>query len=160
MSTFGEELKRERELREISLREVSEATKINLRYLEAMESNDFASLPGGLFNRGFVRAYAQYIGVDPESMVNAYLMEQQQQAGGGDAPDRRLLRGGRRNQKTDPASAVTGREGRRLWWIWIAVVLLIAAGIYVAYRWLAAGPAAPTKTRAHVSIERRVTHIG
>ena len=68
MSTFGEDLKRERELRKIPLREISESTKINLRYLEALERNDFEHLPGGVFARGFVRAYAQYIGIDPETM--------------------------------------------------------------------------------------------
>ena len=79
MSSFGEELKRERELRQISLREVSEATKINLRYLEALEQNDFRHLPGGVFNKGFVRAYSEYIGIDPEAMVNAYLLEERDQ---------------------------------------------------------------------------------
>lgn len=81
MSSFGEELKRERELRQITLREISEATKISLRYLDALERNDFRHLPGGVFNKGFVRAYAEYIGVDPEAMVNAYLLEQQGQEG-------------------------------------------------------------------------------
>lgn len=81
MSSFGEELKRERELRQISLREVSEATKINLRYLDALEQNDFRHLPGGVFNKGFVRAYSEYIGVDPEAMVNAYLLEEREQEG-------------------------------------------------------------------------------
>ena len=45
--SFGDELRRERELRQVSLREVSQATKISLRYLEALERNDFAGLPGG-----------------------------------------------------------------------------------------------------------------
>ena len=75
MATFGETLKRERELREISLREISDATKINVRYLEALEQNRFDALPGGLFNKGFIRAYATYIGVDGEAMVNSYLHE-------------------------------------------------------------------------------------
>lgn len=79
MPSFGETLRRERELRQISLREISESTKINLRYLEALERDDFRHLPGGVFNKGFVRAYAQYIGVDPESMVNAYLDEERLQ---------------------------------------------------------------------------------
>jgi cytoskeleton protein RodZ len=76
MATFGETLKRERELRKITLREVSEATKIGLRYLEALEGNRFDQLPGGLFNKGFIRAYARFIGLDPEALVNAYLFEQ------------------------------------------------------------------------------------
>jgi transcriptional regulator with XRE-family HTH domain len=78
--SFGDELRRERELREITLREVAEATKVNIRYLEALERNDFAHLPGGVFNRGFVRAYAQFIGVDPEAMVNAYILEERAQS--------------------------------------------------------------------------------
>lgn len=73
MASFGETLKRERELREITLRQVAVATKINLRYLEALEQDRFEVLPGGLFNKGFIRAYAVYIGVDPEAMVDSYL---------------------------------------------------------------------------------------
>ncbi len=79
MSSFGETLRRERELRQITLREISEATKISLRYLEALERNDFRHLPGGVFNKGFIRAYAQYIGVDAEAMVTAYLEEESRQ---------------------------------------------------------------------------------
>jgi len=75
MASFGETLKRERELREISLRQISEATKINIRYLEALEGNRFECLPGGLFNKGFIRAYAKYIGIDGEAMVDSYLHE-------------------------------------------------------------------------------------
>ncbi len=75
MTSFGEEIKRERELRSISLREISDATKINMRFLEALENNDFEHLPGGQFNKGFIRAYASYIGIDPEKMVNSYLLE-------------------------------------------------------------------------------------
>ncbi len=75
MGSFGETIKRERELREISLRQVAEATKINLRFLEALEQNQFDILPGGLFNKGFIRAYATFIGVAAEAMVNSYLHE-------------------------------------------------------------------------------------
>src|SRR5438093_10832895 len=75
MASFGETLKRERELREISLRQISEATKINIRYLEALEENRFDALPGGLFNKGFIRAYAIFVGIDAEAMVDSYLHE-------------------------------------------------------------------------------------
>lgn len=77
--SFGEELRRERELRQISLREVAEATKINLRFLEALENNDFDALPGGFFTRGFIKSYARHIGLNEEAMVNAFLMELTQQ---------------------------------------------------------------------------------
>jgi len=75
MVSLGEELKREREFREISLREISDATKINLRMLEAIEGNDFKALPGGIFNRNFIRAYAEFIGLDPEIAVRKYQVQ-------------------------------------------------------------------------------------
>jgi len=93
MSSFGEDLKREREVRKISLREIAESTKINARYLDALEKNDFKRLPGGVFNKGFVRAYAQHIGVDDEAMVNAYLLEEQAQGDDSPASEGEALRG-------------------------------------------------------------------
>ena len=75
MARFGETLKRERELRDISLRDIADATKINVRYLEALENNRFEILPGGVFNKGFIRAYARFIGADGEALVDGYLQE-------------------------------------------------------------------------------------
>jgi hypothetical protein len=73
MGRIGETLRKARELREIDLREISDATKINVRYLEAIEENRFESLPGGVFNRGFIRAYANYIGLDAQAIVDNYV---------------------------------------------------------------------------------------
>lgn len=75
MVSIGEELKREREYREISLREISDATKINIRMLEAIEKDNFAVLPGGIFNRNFIRAYAEFIGLDPEVIIRKYQVQ-------------------------------------------------------------------------------------
>ncbi|RMG45735.1 MAG: hypothetical protein D6718_06615, partial [Acidobacteria bacterium] len=86
MASFGEMLRRERKLRRISLREVAESTKINIRYLEALERNEFDYLPGGAFTVGFIRAYARCIGADDRKMVDAYKLElQEQQARRGEA---------------------------------------------------------------------------
>jgi len=79
--SFGEELRRERELRQVTLREVAEATKINLRFLEALENNDFDILPGGFFVRGFIKSFARHLGINEEAMVNAYLLELNHQRG-------------------------------------------------------------------------------
>ena len=73
MATFGETLRRERELRGITLPELSNATKISLRYLRALESNQFERLPGGVFNRGFVRAVARYLRLDENHWVGEYV---------------------------------------------------------------------------------------
>jgi cytoskeleton protein RodZ len=69
---FGERLKRERELREVSASEITSATRISGRFLEALENEDWAKLPGGIFNRGFVRAIARYLGLDEESFLAEY----------------------------------------------------------------------------------------
>ena len=69
---FGERLKRERELREVSPSEITSATRISGRFLEALENEDWGKLPGGIFNRGFVRAIARYLGLDEESFLAEY----------------------------------------------------------------------------------------
>jgi cytoskeleton protein RodZ len=70
--TFGERLKRERELREVTLEEVSKATRISQRFLEALENEDWERLPGGVFGRGFVRTTARYLGLDEENLLAEY----------------------------------------------------------------------------------------
>ncbi|HKR62499.1 MAG TPA: helix-turn-helix domain-containing protein [Thermoanaerobaculia bacterium] len=72
LASFGEELRREREIRGISLKEIADATKISKRFLEAIERNDHRTLPAPVFTRGFVREYARYVGLNAEEMVNRY----------------------------------------------------------------------------------------
>jgi cytoskeletal protein RodZ len=69
---FGERLKRERELREVTLEEITSATRIGPRFLEALENEDWERLPGGVFNRGFVRSIARYLGLDEEAFLAEY----------------------------------------------------------------------------------------
>jgi cytoskeleton protein RodZ len=73
--SFGEELRRERIIRDISLEEISQATKISVRLLKALEESDLKNLPAPTFTRGFIRAYARHLGIDPEEKVNAYLAD-------------------------------------------------------------------------------------
>jgi cytoskeletal protein RodZ len=69
---FGERLKRERELREVTLEEITQATRISSRFLEALENEDWDKLPGGVFNRGFVRSVAHYLGLGEEAFLAEY----------------------------------------------------------------------------------------
>ena len=72
--TFGVSLKREREMRGVTLEEVSGATRIATRFLKAIEDEQWDQLPGGVFNRGFVRAVARYLGLDEENIVAEYTL--------------------------------------------------------------------------------------
>ena len=73
---FGGWLRRQRELRQVSLREIADTTKISIRYLEALEEDRFDVLPAPVFAKGFLREYARYVGLDPDEVVNTYLTAQ------------------------------------------------------------------------------------
>ncbi len=73
MASFGENLRRERELRGVSLREIADATKISVRFLRALEEDRLDLLPGGLFPKAFVRQYARHLGLDAERYVAEFL---------------------------------------------------------------------------------------
>ena len=72
MGAFGERLKRDREKRKITLDEVALATKIGTRYLRAIEEEKFDQLPGGIFNKGFVKAYARHLGLNADQAAADY----------------------------------------------------------------------------------------
>jgi cytoskeleton protein RodZ len=73
LPSFGEKLKLEREKRAITLEQISLSTKIGMRMLQALEEEKFNQLPGGIFNKGFVRAYAKHVGLDEDQAVADYL---------------------------------------------------------------------------------------
>jgi len=72
MASFGENLRRERELRGVELRDIADATKISVRFLQALEQDRVDVLPGGFFPRSFVRQYAKHLGLDPDRMVTEF----------------------------------------------------------------------------------------
>ncbi len=78
MNTLGQELKREREARGISLQDIARITKINLTYLTALEEDRLDILPGSFFIKGTIRAYAKCIGLDENQAINLYLQAGQQ----------------------------------------------------------------------------------
>src|SRR4029434_4576887 len=72
MANFGASFRRARESAGLPLEKIAAETRISTRFLLAIESEDFHLLPGGVFNRGFVRAYAAHLGLDPEQAVSEY----------------------------------------------------------------------------------------
>lgn len=73
MASFGENLRRERELRGITLGDIAAATKISTRFLQALEQDRIDILPGGVFRRAFVREYAKFVGLDSERLVAEFV---------------------------------------------------------------------------------------
>lgn len=125
MPTLGEELKRLRENKDLSIREVAEATHIGGRFLQAIEADNYSILPGGIFNRGFVRSYARFVGLDEEQALLLY--NQQLEAQGGEAP-----------RSMAPSLDGIEEEVASPWGsiaLIIIILLLLSAGIYTAYRW-------------------------
>lgn len=108
-STFGEHLKREREMRGVSLQEISTATRISTRFLDALENEQWDRLPGGVFNRGFVRSVAHFLGLDEEALIAEYAEATNDQ----------------------PEVAVwadkTPAKPRQRWRAWVAAALVLAA---------------------------------
>ena len=81
MLTFGHRLRYERESRNIRIQDVSERTHIGLRYLEALENNDFDALPGPRgFAKLYIRAYAEVLDFDPQSLIDAFEKEWRKQS--------------------------------------------------------------------------------
>ena len=72
---FGSRMRRAREARGISLRQIAETTKLSVRALEALERNDISLLPCGIFSRAFVRSYAVEVGMDPEQSVREFITQ-------------------------------------------------------------------------------------
>ena len=70
--TLGEKLRQAREERGITLSEVAEQTRISPQYIESIEHDDYRSLPGGIFNKGFVKSFAKYVGVNEQEALADY----------------------------------------------------------------------------------------
>jgi cytoskeleton protein RodZ len=127
LPSFGEKLKQEREKRKITLEEISTSTKIGTRMLQALEEDKFNQLPGGIFNKGFVRAYARCLSLDEEQTVADYLQAS------GDAPPLPTEIVSREDPAREPVAtvsrleAISDNQSRPLPWGWFAAILLVVA---------------------------------
>ncbi len=70
--TLGEKLRQAREERGFTLSEVAEQTRISSLYLESIENDDYRTLPGGIFNKGFVKSYAKFVGINEQEALTDY----------------------------------------------------------------------------------------
>ena len=119
MSDFGTGFKKARESRGISLEEIAAETRIGTRFLQAIESENFQRLPGGVFNRGFIRAYAERVGLDPVQALAEY---------------ERLVNSSDVETSSGPPQRPRSRIGFALYPIAIGALVLLTIGFYVLQR--------------------------
>ena len=122
--TLGQRLRRAREERNLTPRELSDLTRITRRHLEAIEADDYKQLPGGIFNRSFVKSYARAVGFDESEALRLYL------AAAGEAADETPTRQHSRIYTDDaPSRSPLVTAGISL--IVLAVILLaVYAGLH------------------------------
>ncbi|HEY0324048.1 MAG TPA: helix-turn-helix domain-containing protein [Pyrinomonadaceae bacterium] len=127
-ATFGEQLRVAREARGITLREISEQTRISTRYLEAIESDDYKRLPGGIFNKSFIKAYAKYIGYDEKEALEAYARTARDQ---GSSPDDVV------STPYQPRVYTDGNSRSPLVTLLLTILILaiLSLGVYAAMHW-------------------------
>lgn len=134
MGSFGESLRRERELRGVTLPELANSTKINPRYLRALEEDNFEILPGGIFGRGFVRSVCRYMKLDEEHWVGEF-------ARAANAPPETLANYVPVRQTTVARTAgaakttpdPNGRSSARTRWSFVLLVALFGAAAYAVH---------------------------
>jgi cytoskeleton protein RodZ len=124
---FGERLRREREMRGISLEQIAATTKIGTRLLRALEDGQFELLPGGIFNKNYVRAYARHLGIDEEQAVADYLQAAQELP-----PDVRLI--AHQNSAMHGRFSSDASGGRGFPLLPVFVLLVVIAGAAGGWR--------------------------
>lgn len=123
MATLGQELKRERELRAISLNDIAGQTRIGLRYLQALEDDRLDLLPGAFFIKSILRSYSKCIGVDENRFVNKYHEEILLQREDLKETERR------RSDETRPEPKTRREAARKIRWRLAAIPLVLIAAV-------------------------------
>ncbi len=131
-ASFGIWLRRQREAREVGLREIAERTKISMRYLEALEENRFALLPAPVFARGFLREYARYVGLNADEVVNHFLAAQGLDGKEGTANAEGLSNSGPSLSMPRSSSAGTWKR-----WLFLGLATTVLLSVVALAAWLA-----------------------
>jgi cytoskeletal protein RodZ len=151
--SLGEQLSRARASRGVTLREVSEQTRITMRHLEAIEADDYKELPGGIFNKSFVKSYARAVGFDERRALELYERT---------ARERGLYTEevATSPQRSRVYMGDTGRSPLMTYGLSFLIVAALALGVYAAlqyYRGGEAGTPAATPTPAAGAAQQAAT---
>jgi len=126
MERFGDELRMERERRQITLETICAVTKVSVRHLEALEAGNYTDLPGGVFRKGIVRSYLSVVGLEETGWLERF--DTTLRASGGDADEAgwtEFAENVRRNR--------SGRAGSRVDSRWLGVAVMIAVLVVLGW---------------------------
>ena len=139
--TVGEQLKAARDERQLTLTDIAAQTRIPIRHLEALESSDFAALPGSMYSIGFAKSYARTVGLDQIVIADEMRAELAQGGHAGFIP-----------ATPDYEPADPGRVPPR-WLAWTAAAIAVLGLIgYLAWRSFALSADAPAAPAAESEI--------
>jgi cytoskeleton protein RodZ len=124
MGSVASELKLEREKRKISLAQIAADTRISLRYLESLEEGRYQDLPGGMYNRAFLRAYCESLNLNQQEIIRRYEAEISPPL---DRPLKSKAHIAQKNASLRPSPVV----------VWSMMLLISAAGIFFSRKWIA-----------------------
>ena len=151
--SIGEKLRLARETRGIALRDISEQTRISMRYLEAIEADDYKRLPGGIFNRSFIRAYAKFIGYDENEAIEDYArtMRERGESNDDDSPKSfhsLVYTDDAANQKRSPLMTLL---------LAIVILALLSAAVYFGLRFYNRSQRPQTGVRHQIESQQAAT---
>ena len=124
--SFGKDLQQERETREVSLEAIAEGTKVSIRYLRALEAGDTEQMPGGVFNKGMVRSYCGYLGLDEAEWLARWASAQSE-----NDPDFAEFAENVKRSRPD-----RGPNMRARWWGVLAIVTVLVGMAWAAWHFV------------------------
>lgn len=124
---FGQELQQQREARGVALEAIASSTKVSILYLRALEAERRSDLPGGVFNKGIVRSYCQFVGLEENEWLERFMASE---LGDAAEPDLAVFADSvRRNRLTESRPATRG------WWGVLLMVVALGALAWVVWRY-------------------------
>jgi len=143
MEPIGTDLKSEREKRQIGLSQIAQATRISLHHLESLEEGRYADLPGGIYNRAFLKAYCEHLGLDSQALLHRY--ESEVLPSLEKSPKLEI---DSHQSRPSPSPIVT----------WTLMFLVSATGLFLSRHWIASVfspyfPGASNTTGQHLPVE-------
>jgi cytoskeletal protein RodZ len=142
VTEIGGDLRRARIARKQSIEDISRATKINASLIRAIESEAFDRLPGGLFTRGFLRAYAREVGLDSDEIVARYRAEFEPSGPAQPEPEAQPHAAESPAMRTSVDIEADTARSRQIQVLQLCIILLVVALYFAVTR----KPSAPTQS--------------